>query len=142
MCCSASTFFPFFVSCRTKLARLLHIKLNLADESIDVFEFLFRSEITDKTHFQILAVNVAVEIEQMNFENSLGLAATHGWTITEINHAGIERSIERSFGKVNPVGWELFAVSAKIRGWKSDFLPEIITAHDCPENRVLAAEHC
>src|SRR6185437_8646242 len=51
-----------------QIARLLHIAFDLLDERVNVLEFLFRPEITDEAQLKIPAVNVAIEIEEVNFE--------------------------------------------------------------------------
>src|SRR5215510_7665375 len=47
---------------RGQFARLLHIALDLPDQRINAFEFLFGPEITEEAHFQIFAVNPSLEI--------------------------------------------------------------------------------
>jgi hypothetical protein len=52
-------------------AGLFNILADLLDERIQVFEFLLRSKKFQETNFDILSVNVSIEIEEMNLENAL-----------------------------------------------------------------------
>lgn len=71
----------------TKFPRLPDIDLYLSNERIHVLEFLFRPEISNKTDFEVFAVDVLIEIQQMNFENAFRLATAHRRPKPEINHA-------------------------------------------------------
>src|SRR5437762_1503583 len=53
---------------------------------------LLRPEIPDKTHFEVQAVDIAIKIEQMNFEHALGFTSAHSWAVAEIYHARIDAS--------------------------------------------------
>src|SRR5581483_2549233 len=95
-----------------KVPGLLHIELDLPDQSIEIFEFPFGPEILDKAHFDILAVNVVVKVEQINFEHALGFVGAHCWSIAEIDHARIDGSIQSGLREIDPVWGKLLAVSA------------------------------
>src|SRR5205814_955494 len=124
-----------------EFARLLHITLDLPDESVNVLEFLLRPEITDETQLEVFAVNVAIEIEEVNLENALRSATAHRRPKTEIHHAWIYNTIERCFGEINAVRRKLLAVGAQVCGRKSDFLSQIIAMHNSSQDRVFAAKH-
>ena len=104
------------------------------------FKLFLRSEIADKAHLKVLAVNVAVEIEQVNLQNALSFAA-HSWPTTKVHYARINSSIQLRFGEINAVWRKLLAVRAQIRRGEPDFLSEIVAVDHCPKNRVFAAEH-
>src|SRR3989442_15522665 len=127
---------------RRQLARLLHITFDLAHERIDIFEFLLRPEVADEAHFKVFAVDIAVEVEQMNLQNALGFAAADGGPITEIHDTRVSNSLQSRFGEINAVWRELFVVSAQIGGWKANFFSEGVAAHNCPQDRVFSAKHC
>src|SRR5437870_3494868 len=126
---------------RRQLARLLHIAFDLAHERIDIFEFLLRPQIADETQLNYPDVNIAVEVEQVNLQNALGFAAAHRWPITKVHDTRVSNSIQLRFGEVDAVWRELFVVSAQICRWESDFLSEIVSAHNCPQDRVFSAQH-
>jgi hypothetical protein len=54
-----------------KLARLLNVGINLSSEGGDSREPLFGSEISDKSHFNIFAINIVVEIKKMDFQDPI-----------------------------------------------------------------------
>lgn len=60
---------------RAQFARLLYIGGNLFPERLDAFEFFLRPEELHEFDFDISAINVAMEIEQMNFDHTLGFFA-------------------------------------------------------------------
>jgi len=95
----------------------------------------------DEAQFEIFAVNVAIEIEEINLEDAVRSSATHRRPITEIRHAGIDNTVQLCFCKINAVGRKLLAVGTQVRGRKSDFLSQIIATYNCYQNRVLAAKH-
>src|SRR6266567_3942952 len=117
------------------------VRFVLAGERIYIFKFFFRPEIADESHFEILAVDIAFEIEQVNLQNSLRFAGAHSRPITEVHYAGINNSIQLRFGEINAVWRKLLVVGAQICRRKSDFLSNIVAAHDCSQNRVFAAQH-
>src|SRR5439155_20567658 len=86
---------------RRQLARLLHIAFDLVHERIDIFEFLLWPEIANEAQLKILAVNIAVEVEQMNFQNALGFAAAHRWPITKVHDTRVSNSLQSRFGEID-----------------------------------------
>ncbi len=119
----------------------MNIEIDLTGERVDVFEFLFRSEIFEEADFEVFSVNFALEIQQVNLENALGLIAADRWPITEIYDARIFRAIQGRFGKIDPVGRKLLAVCAQVCRGEPDLLSEIIAMDDGSENCVFAAQH-
>src|SRR5262249_39465480 len=114
---------------------------DLPGKCINVLEFLLRPEITDEAQLEIFAVNVAIKIEEVNFEDAVRSAAAHRRPITEIYHAGIDNTIEFCFGEINAVRRKLLAMGTQGCGRKSDFLSQIIAMHNGSQDRVFAAEH-
>src|SRR5881398_3836363 len=76
----------------------------------------------------------------MNFQHAVFLAA-HGWTIAYIQNARIDDSIEHGLGEIHSIWRELLIVRAQVCCWKSDFLSQIIAAHNSSQDRVFAAKH-
>ena len=63
--------------------------MDLSGERFHTLELSFRSKIADKSDFEIFAINIALEIEKMNFEEALRFVASDCWSTTEIYHAVI-----------------------------------------------------
>src|SRR4029077_12081005 len=97
--------------------------------------------ITHEAQFELFAVNVAIEIEEVNFENAVRSAAAHRGPITEIHYAGIDNAVELCFGEINAVRRKLLAMGAQVCGRKSDFLSQVIAVHNRSQDRVFAAKH-
>src|SRR5437762_10823102 len=106
-----------------KFTGLVYVEFNLPDQRIHIFELLFGPEIPDKTHFDVLAVDIAIKIEQMNFEHALGFTSAHSGAVAEIYHARIDASFQHGLREINPVWRKLLAMSAQIRCRESDPFP-------------------
>ena len=91
---------------------MANIEANLPSKRIDAFEFFFRSKIADESNFEILAVDVAIEIEKVNLKDAVGPAFTHCRSATKVYHAMMYDSFEFRFCEINPVWWELLIVRA------------------------------
>ena len=63
--------------------------MDLSGERFHTLKLSFRSKIADESDFEIFAIDIAFEIEKMNFEEALRFAATDCWSITEICYAVI-----------------------------------------------------
>jgi len=71
----------------TKFARLPDIGIDLSDKRIDTLEFPFRSKILDEPKFDVFAIDVAIKIEEMNFQDTLVFFSAYGRSIAQIDHA-------------------------------------------------------
>src|SRR5206468_9056118 len=120
---------------------LLHVELDLPCQCIKIFEFLFRPEIADKTHFEILAINFVVKIKQMDFEHPLGFAAAHCRAVPEVHHARIDYSVQYGLREIDPIGGKLLTMSAQISCREPDLFSEVIPADHRPEDCIFAAKH-
>src|SRR6266536_1355697 len=118
-----------------KFTGLVYVEFNLPDQRIHIFELLFRSEITDKTHFEVFAIDISIKVEQMNFEHALGFTSAHSWAVAKIYHAGIDASFQCGLREINPIWRKLLAVSGQIRRREPDLFPEVITPHNRPQDR-------
>ena len=104
----------------------MHIAFDLVHERIDIFEFLLWPEIADEAQLKILAVNVAVEIEQMNLQNAFGFTTAYSWPITQVHYARINSSVQLRLGEINAVWRKLFVVAAEVCCWKTNLLSQIV----------------
>ncbi len=94
-----------------------------------------------KPHLDVFAVEIAIEIEQMQLEDALRRAcAIVGRTRGSLLR-GHFFPLEHSLRRINAVGRKLLAVRAQVRGRKSETAPEMLARLHRPENRVFAPEH-
>src|SRR5260370_30391625 len=77
------------ISCRAQFACPPHIEIDLLRQRLHAVELSFRSEIPHESHFDIFAINVAIKVEQINFQHALRFSASNGWSITKIDDAVI-----------------------------------------------------
>jgi len=68
---------------------LFHVLPDLLNQRVQVLKFLFRTKKFQEANFDIVAINVAIEIEQVDFEHALGFAAAHGRANAKVNYASI-----------------------------------------------------
>ena len=87
-------------------------RVDLSRECLHAFELSFRPKVSEETYLDILAVDILVEIEQMNFERSLRLAAADRRPKAKIDHAMMLHSLDPGFGEVDSIGRKLFAMRA------------------------------
>src|SRR5437879_6597987 len=95
-----------------KLARFLDVSGDLMAESLDTLKFFLRAEKLHEFNFDISAIDVAMEIEEMNFDRTLGFFARNRRPEPDIHDAVMEHAFEPGFDKVNAIGRKLFAVRA------------------------------
>src|SRR5438034_10067036 len=70
-----------------KLARFFDLSRDLLPEGLDTFKFFLRPEKLHEFDFDIGAVNVAMEIEEMNFNHALGFFARNSRPESDIHDA-------------------------------------------------------
>jgi len=73
------------------------IELDLPNQRFQAVELSFRSEIAHKADFNIFAINIAIEIEQVNFQHALGFSAADRGPITEIDDPVMQDSVDPRF---------------------------------------------
>src|SRR2546423_10214353 len=120
---------------------MLDISGDLRAKRLDVGELLFGSEITKKPDFHFFAVNFAVEIEQVQFQQALGFPGGDGRPESEIGDAAIKPAAQARLGDIDSVRGKLFAVRAQVCRGKSELPPELRPANNRAENCVLPAKH-
>src|SRR5205807_5055057 len=108
---------------------------------VQVLKFLFRTKEFQEVDFDIVAVNVAIEIEQINFENALGLSTTDSWPNAKIDYATIQFAVDPRFRGINAVRRELFAVRAQVCRREPNLFSKVVTVRHGSKNCVFAAEH-
>ena len=59
------------------------------NERVQIFKFLFRSKKFYEANFDIVPINIAIEIEQVNFEHTLGFAAAHGRANAKVDYTAM-----------------------------------------------------
>ena len=82
------------------------------NQRVQVLKFLFRTKEFQEANFDIVAINVALEIKQMNFEHALGFSAAHGRANPKVDHAAMQFAVDPCFGGIDTVRRELLAVRA------------------------------
>ena len=82
------------------------------NQRVQVLKFLFRTKEFQEVDFDIVAVDVTIEIEQINFENALVLSTADSWPNAKIDYATIQFAVDPRFRGINTVRRELFAVRA------------------------------
>jgi len=103
-------------------------------------EFLLGAQAGAEGDFDVLAVDVLVEIEEVEFQDALAGGGANGGADAEVDDA-FERAASPEGGHgVHAVGGELLVVCAQIRGGKAEGAAELVAAHDCAEDRVVAAQ--
>ena len=110
-------------------------------QSVNIFELFFRSKEFEEPNLDVFVVEVAVKIEQMNLEHSLGGAGADRGPHTEIDYAATCLVVDLRFGRVNAVRGKLFAMRAQVRGREPDFFSEIVAMRHRAEDGVFATEH-
>ena len=126
---------------RAKFACLLHVRIDLSDERLEIVELSFRPKIAHEANFNVLAVDIAIEVEQINFQHALRPSIAHGWPVTEIDDPMVQDSLNPCLGEINAVWWKLLAVRAEVGSWVTKFFPKLFASFDCAQNHILAAEH-
>jgi hypothetical protein len=126
---------------RAQFARLLYIGGNLFPKRLDAFEFFLRPEELHEFDFDISAINVAMEIEEMNFDHALGFFAGNSGPESDIDDTVMQHAFQPGFNEVNAVWGKLFAVRAEIRSGKTKLPSQLRSVSDCTQNGVVAAEH-
>src|SRR5437763_2834562 len=132
---------PRFSGC-AKLACFLHVSRDLFSQSFHAFKFLLGAKKLHEFDFDISAINVAMEIEQMNFDHALGLFAGNSGSESDIDDTVMQHAFKPRLDKINAVGRKLFAVRAEIRGGKTKLTAQLRSFSDRTQNGVVAAEHC
>ena len=82
------------------------------NQCVQVLKFLFRTKKSQKADFDVVPINVAIEIEQMNFEYALGFPAAHSRANAKVDYASILVAVDPRFRDINTVRRELLAVRA------------------------------
>src|SRR5262249_41618581 len=80
---------------------LLDIAADLLNQGVEAFEFLFRTKKFQKANFDVLSVNVAIEVEQMNFKNALRFCVANGWSNTEVDHSAMDLVFDLGLCRIN-----------------------------------------
>ena len=126
-----------------RFARLRYVPRDLRLQRLDVLEFLLRPQIAQESHFDFFAVDVAVQIEEVQFEQPLRRFrrstvgrkprfATPRYRLHP--RASPPRHRRRSGGNCSLCALR-FAVG------KSELAAQLFARLHRPENRVFAAEH-
>ena len=124
-----------------QLARFLYIGGNLLPERLDAFKFFLRPKELHEFDFDIGAVDVAMEIEEMHFDHPLGCVAGNGGPESDIDDTVMQHAFQPGFDEVNTVGRKLFAVRAEICSGKTKLPSQLRPFPDRTQNGVIAAEH-
>src|SRR5205085_6599850 len=96
-----------------------HVRGDLFRERFHVFEFSLRAQILNKSHLDILPVNISMKIEQVQFDRALCLISGQGGPKTDIDETMMQHAVKPGFDKVNAVGRKLLAMRAQIRRRKT-----------------------
>ena len=105
-----------------------------------LLEFLLWAEKRAKVDLEILSINLAVEVEEMNFEPSIGPIGFDGWAETEIGDAEKRLVARAHLDRINAVRRELFAFDGEVRRGKAEFMADLIPSHNAAEHSITAAE--
>src|SRR5256885_6352776 len=73
----------------SKSPRFFDIVANLLSERVQVFKFLFRAKKFQEANFDVMPVDVAIEVEQVYFEHAFGFSAAHGRANAQVDHAAM-----------------------------------------------------
>src|SRR6478735_3215002 len=121
------------------LARLLRIDVHLPHQRGQVGKFFFVAQLGDEFDAQATTVEVAIEVEQMRFEQWLG--SEHGRARAQARHAGM-LALPHA---LDPGGEDAgkrraLALQAQVGGGESQPPAKLAAMHDLAFQRITTAE--
>src|SRR5438132_6726408 len=114
---------------------------DLLNQSVQIRKFLFQTKKFQEANFDLMPINVATEIEQVNYKDTLGFPTAYGRANAKVDYASIKFTVDPRFRGINTVRWKLFAMRAQVCRRKPNLFSKIVTARHRSENRVFTAEH-
>lgn len=93
---------------------------DLSFESVERIEFEFGTKEVEEGDFDILTIEIFLEIEEMHFEETSGKGVFDGGTDADIGDGGDLAILPECFDGIDAVGRKLLVVGAQIGGGKAE----------------------
>ena len=118
-----------------------YIARDLRLQFIEGSKFSFVAQFADELDFQLLPVNLAGKIQQMNFNAWHGRRLIHSRANADVENCAQILPTDARVCGVNPVWRKQQSRRIEVRSGETDFLTELISAHDFASEGVRAPEH-
>ena len=116
------------------------IEGDLGAEGVEAWEFLFGAEEAAEGDFEVLAVEVAGEIEEVHFEDALARGVSDRGADADIHDAAMLVLPVPNLDRIHAVGRELLVVCAEVGCGEAEGPAELISVNDGAENGVVASQ--
>ena len=113
------------------------LRLEFADRG----KFLFVTHLFSKDHFQLLAVKISVEVEQVDFDVQRRIAVLQGGASADIQHRPESASSSDGVRRVNALRRQYESGDVQVGGRKAELVTDLISVLDGSCDRVRASEH-
>lgn len=110
---------------------------DLGLERLDVGELLFATEFLDEGDFDVLTVEVAGEIEEVDFDEAAGRGVLEGGTKADVD----DGNALSDAGGIDTIGREDFVVEVQVRGGETERASALVAGFDGAKQAERSAEH-
>src|SRR5262249_14358297 len=107
---------------------------------VEAGELLLGAEEAAEADFEVFAVDVAVEIEEVHFEDALAAGVRDRGAHADVGDAAQRFGADCGVDGVDAVGWELLVVGAEVGGGEADRAAKLVALRDGAEDRVGTTE--
>lgn len=114
---------------------------NLRFERIDRGKFLFRAKFFDKGKFYLLPVDVASEVEEMNFRAKLRFGMLQRRTIANVQDGFVGFSTHFGLDSIHRIRRNGQMPDIEIRGRVAQLAPQLVALNHYSGGRIRAAQH-
>jgi hypothetical protein len=121
-------------------ARGIDVEADLGLKGVDGRELLFRPELLDELHFDLRTIEVAAEVEEMDFEAGNGTAGVDGGTEAEVEDGEVIGVTETDAGCVDAVGRKFEVGDVDVGGREAEGATELAAVGDGAGEGIGAAE--
>ena len=114
------------------------VAAHLLDQRLGAVELGFAADPFDEVHLDDLVVQVAGEVEQIDFEERR--AVVEGRPSAKARHAVPQNAVDRGADRVNPVRQPGRGIEADIGGRVAERTPELVAVDDRTEDEIVASQ--
>jgi hypothetical protein len=118
----------------------IDVEADLGLKGVERRELLFRPELLDELHLDFGAVQVAAEVEEMDFEAGNGTAGVDGGAEAEVEDGEVIRVTETDAGRVDAVGRKFEVGEVDVGGREPEGATELPAVGDGPGEGIGAAK--
>ena len=119
------------------MAGLGDVGADLGLEGFDGRKLLFAAQLLDEGNFEVLAVEVATEIEDVNFDEAAGDGVWEGGTEADVDDGGALLNA----GGIDAIGRKDFVVEIQVRGREAKGGATVVAGFDGAVEAERATEH-